>query len=138
MALCVFLLSMFLSLLIILVFFLLVFFLFFMSGYGMEKSNKRDLALKKVGSLGYFCLVFLDLFYFFVFSGCGLILLPWFLVVYFAVMLIYRFISNVYGLLWAFVLLACVFYCLGFEFGWSASFGGFLFGVFFARNPRVL
>lgn len=114
--------------------FLFVGVFFFMSGYGMEKSNKREMALKRlVPYLGYF--VWFSLIYFLFFQVWPY---PssWFLVVYFAVMLIYRFISNVYGLLWAFVLLACVFYCLGFEFGWSASFGGFLFGVFFARNPR--
>lgn len=114
--------------------FLFVGVFFFMSGYGMEKSNKRDLALiRLIPYLGYFlwftCIYFL---FFQVFPYPS----SWFFIVYFCVMVIYRFISNIYGLLWAFIGLACMFLLLDFEFGWSASFGAFLFGVFFARNPR--
>ena len=86
-------------------------FSFFMSGYGMEKSNKRDIGFEKAWflTLGYF--LWFSLIYFLFFPGVALsfFLVPCCL---FCGHVIYRFISNVYGLLWAFVLLACVFYCL--------------------------
>lgn len=115
--------------------FLFVGVFFFMSGYGMEYMNKRLFALTRtVPYILYF--IWFSLIYFFFFhvwvypSG-------WFLVVYFSVMLMYRFVSNIYGLLLLFIVFALIMLMLGFDFGWSASYGGFLFGVFFARNQSA-
>lgn len=115
--------------------FLFVGVFFFMSGYGMEYMNKRQFALvRSIPYILYF--VWFSLVYFFLFrvwvypSG-------WFLVVYLQVMLIYRFVGNIYGLLWSFIGLGLFFALLGFNYGWCASFGGFLFGVFFARNQSA-
>ena len=113
--------------------FLFVGVFFFMSGYGMEKSSLRERALSR---LPFYILVFFwfSVLYFFFFR-----VFPyptsWFLVVYFLVMMLYRFFGkNIYLLLISFALLSYFFASLSFEFGWSASFGAFLFGVFFARN----
>lgn len=112
--------------------FLFVGVFFFMSGYGMEKSSRRDQALLRlIPYLLFF--VWYSFLYLFVFR---VFIYPssWFLVVYFLIMVLYRFIPNIYGLLWSFVALACMFVLLDFSWGWSASYGAFLFGVFFARN----
>lgn len=112
--------------------FLFVGVFFFMSGYGMEISGKRYSSLKRlVPYILYF--VWFSLIYFLVFR---VFIYPssWFLVMYFMVMLIYRFISNIYGLLTAFCCLGCVLILLDFNWVWVASYGAFLFGVFFARN----
>lgn len=115
--------------------FLFVGVFFFMSGYGMEYMNKRSFALTRtVPYILYF--LWFSLIYFFVFqkwvypSG-------WFLVVYFVLMLIYRFVRNIYVLLVSFLIFAFFMEVCGFEFGWSTSYGGFLFGVFFARNQSA-
>ena len=112
--------------------FLFVSVFFFMSGYGMEFASKRDSALTRL-------VPYIFYFIWFSFIYCLLFRVwpypsSWFLIVYFVVMVLYRFISNIYGLLWAFVALAGFFYVLDFNWVWSASFGSFLFGVFFARN----
>ena len=115
--------------------FLFVGVFFFMSGFGMEYMNKRLFSLTRaVPYILYF--VWFSLVYFLFFR---VFIYPssWFLVVYFVVMVIYRFVTNIYALLWSFIALAFFFVFLGFEFGWAASFGGFLFGVFFARNPSA-
>ena len=112
--------------------FLFVGVFFFMSGYGMEKSYRRDYALIR-------CIPYLFIFgwfscFYFLFFQVFPYPSSWFLVVYFVVMFFYRFIRNIYGLLAAFFVLGLFFLFFGFEFGWSASFGAFLFGVFFARK----
>lgn len=113
--------------------FLFVGVFFFMSGYGMEFSNRRDYALTRcipyLLIFGWFSCIYFLFFQVFPYPS------SWFLVVYFVIMVLYRFIRNVYGLLAAFFALAWFFAVFGFEFGWSASFGAFLFGVFFARCP---
>lgn len=114
--------------------FLFVGVFFFMSGYGMEKSDRRYSALVRlVPYLLYF--VFFSMLYLAVFR---VFIYPssWFLVVYFVVMVLYRFIRNFYLLCLSFVVLAVSFMLLDFNLVWSASFGAFLFGVFYARNPR--
>lgn len=115
--------------------FLFVGVFFFMSGYGMEYMNRRDSALVRLIPyiLVFLCfsLVYWILFRVFIYPS------SWFLVVYFVLMVLYRFIRNIYGLVVAFCVLALFFAGFGFEFGWCASFGAFLFGVFFARNPRL-
>lgn len=112
--------------------FLFVGVFFFVSGYGMEISNKRMFSLVRIVPylfyFSFFSLVYYLVFQVFIYPS------SWFLVIYFCVMVIYRFVSNVYGLLAAFLLFAIVLMGLGFEWGWMASYGGFLFGVFFARN----
>lgn len=112
--------------------FLFVGVFFFMSGFGMEKSSRRDQALLRlIPYLLFFAWYsFLYLFVFRVFPYPT----SWFLVVYFVIMVLYRFIPNIYVLLWSFVALACLFVLLDFSWVWSASYGAFLFGVFFARN----
>lgn len=113
--------------------FLFVGVFFFMSGYGMEISGKRKQALFRiVPYILYFA--FFSCLYFFVFQ-VWIYPSSWFLVVYFVLMVLYRFISSIYGLLVAFVALGLVFMGCGFEFGWCASYGAFLMGVFFARFP---
>lgn len=113
--------------------FLFVGVFFFMSGYGMEYMNKRMFALTRtvpyILYFVWFSLVYLLFFRVFIYPS------SWFLVVYFVLMVIYRFVKNMYALLWSFIGLAFFFCSLEFEFGWSASFGGFLFGVFYGRDP---
>ena len=115
--------------------FLFVGVFFFMSGYGMEIGNKRMYSLKRVVPyifyFAWFSFIYLFLYRVWVYPS------GWFLVVYFVVMVVYRFFSNVYVLLTAFLLLGLFMYVCGFENGWSASYGGFLFGVLFARNPLM-
>ena len=101
-----------------------------MSGYGMETSNRRYSALvRTIPYILYFFLVFVDLF--FCFFQVLLYPTSWFLVVYFAVMFLYRFVSNIYGLLWSFIGLAAVMILLDFNWVWMASFGGFFVWSFF-------
>lgn len=115
--------------------FLFVGVFFFMSGFGMEKSSYRLVALVRVFPY-IFYFVFFSLLYF-VFFFKFPYPSSWFLIVYFLVMVLYRFFSrNVYVLTFAFVFLAGFFMFLDFNWVWSASFGAFLFGVFFARNER--
>ena len=112
--------------------FLFVGVFFFMSGYGMDYMNKRTFALTRlVPYILYF--VWFSLLYFFVFR-VWIYPSSWFLIVYFVIMVLYRFITNIYLLLVSFIFLGLFFHFTGFEFGWAASYGGFLFGVFFARN----
>ena len=112
--------------------FLFVGVFFFMSGYGMEISGKRYSSLKRIIPymlyFAWFSLVYFLIFQVFIYPS------SWFLIVYFCVMVIYRLISNIYGLLVAFFMFAIFLIGLGFEWGWMASYGGFMFGVFFARN----
>ncbi|MBR3073603.1 hypothetical protein [Fibrobacter sp.] len=112
--------------------FLFVGVFFFMSGYGMEITQKRYLSLKRlipfIFYFIWFSLIYLILFRVFEYPS------SWFLVIYFCVMVIYRFIQNIYLLLVVFLFFALVLMGLGFNWGWMASYGGFLFGVFFARN----
>lgn len=112
--------------------FLFVGVFFFMSGYGMEYMNKRSFALTRLIPylLYYVWFSLIYLFFFRVFPYPS----SWFFIVYFLVMMIYRFVTNIYGLLCSFIGLAAFFAFLDFEFGWSASFGGFLFGVLYARK----
>lgn len=115
--------------------FLFVSVFFFMSGYGMEFSHRRDQSLSRLFPylLFFFWYSFIYLFFFHVWPYPS----SWFLVVYFLVMLLYRLFSNIYALLCSFVGLAMIFTLLGFNWVWYASFGAFLFGVFFARRPSM-
>ena len=115
--------------------FLFVGVFFFMSGFGMEYMNKRSFSLTRIVPyilyFVWFSLIYLLFFRVWIYPS------SWFLVVYFVVMVLYRFISNIYVLLVSFILLGLFFALCGFEFGWVASYGGFLFGVFFARKPSA-
>ena len=112
--------------------FLFVSVFFFMSGYGMEKSGKRKLALVRlVPYISFFA--WYSAIYFFFFR-VWIYPSSWFLVVYFVIMLLYRLIPNVYGLLAAFLALSVFLHGLGFEFGWCASYGAFFFGLLVARH----
>lgn len=113
--------------------FLFVGVFFFMSGYGMEKSDFRLRSLTRVVPYIVYFVFFSFIYYLFyqVFPYPT----SWFLVVYFLVMLLYRFFSrNIYLFLLSLILLAYFFDVLEFNFVWYASYGAFLFGVFFARN----
>ncbi len=114
--------------------FLFVGVFFFMSGYGMEYGRRRLSALTRLIPLLFFFLLF-SLVYWFRFS---VFIYPtsWFLVVYFVVMLIYRFVSNRYLLFFSFLFLSLFFYLFEFNWVWYASFGAFYFGFLFARFPR--
>ena len=115
--------------------FLFVGVFFFMSGFGMEKSGQRMSALVRVFPYVVF-FVFFQVIYWVVFRCNFPYPSGWFLVVYFLVMLMYRFFAFRW-LLWAFLGLALLFCLLGFNWVWSASYGAFLFGVFFARNEKA-
>ena len=112
--------------------FLFVGVFFFMSGYGMEIGNRRKESLERLVPY-IFLFAWFSLLYFF-FYRVWVYPSGWFLVVYFVVMLMYRFLSNIYALAVAFLVFGVFMYICGFENGWSASYGGFLFGVYFARN----
>lgn len=112
--------------------FLFVGVFFFMSGYGMEIGNRRKESLERLVPY-IFLFAWFSLLYFF-FYRVWVYPSGWFLVVYFVVMVMYRFLSNIYALAVAFLVFGVFMYFCGFENGWSASYGGFLFGVYFARN----
>lgn len=107
---------------------------FFMSGFGLEVGHKRLSSLTRlipyIGIFLAFTVVYYALFRVFPYPS------SWFFIVYFAIMVIYRFVPNIYVLCFAFAGLAGFFQLLDFNWGWYASFGAFLFGVFFARNPH--
>lgn len=115
--------------------FLFVGVFFFMSGYGLEYSGKRFDSLRRL--IPYILLFvwfsFIYLFFFNVFPYPS----SWFLVVYFSVMVLYRLIPNIYFLIASFFCLALFFAVFDFGWGWSASFGAFLWGVLFGRCPRL-
>ena len=113
--------------------FLFVGVFFFMSGYGMEYSRRRDGALLRLIPYILFFLVLSVVYW--AFFRVFIYPSSWFLVVYFVLMVLYRFIRNIYGLVAAFCALAVFFGAFGFEFGWCASYGAFLWGVLFAMNP---
>ena len=115
--------------------FLFVGVFFFMSGYGMEKNSLRFQALKRVLPFVVF-FAFFQLLYWAVFRCNFPYPSGWFLVVYFAVMFLYRFLPHKW-LLWAFLVLGVSFYALDFNWVWSASYGAFLFGIFFARDESL-
>lgn len=113
--------------------FLFVGVFFFMSGYGMEVKHLCSRSLTRLIPL-IFLFAFCSFCYWIRFH---VFLYPssWFFVVYFVLMLFYRFVSDLRILTILFVLFAFFFYFLQFSWPWEASFGGFLFGVFFARYP---
>lgn len=115
--------------------FLFVGVFFFMSGYGMEKSGRKGSSLTRLVPyllyFAWFSLIYFMFFRVFIYPS------SWFLVCYFCVMVIYRFVSNIYALLWSYIGFAAFLILSGFNWVWSASFGAFLFGVFFARNPSA-
>ena len=114
--------------------FLFVGVFFFMSGFGLELRSRRLSALTRLipylGIFAAFSVLYYAIFRVFPYPS------SWFFVVYFSVMVLYRLFSNIYVLLGSFIAFAVVLAGLGFDWGWSASFGGFLFGVFFARYPH--
>lgn len=113
--------------------FLFVSVFFFMSGYGMESSKLRMKALVRLVPyilfFGWFSCIYFIFYYVSPYPS------SWFFVVYFVVMVLYRLIPSFNGLLVSFLLLALFFILLGFQFGWCASYGAFLFGVFYAKHP---
>lgn len=115
--------------------FLFVGVFFFMSGYGMEYRHLRSRALYRLVPL-IFLFLFCSLLYWLVYS---VFIYPssWFFVVYFFLMVLYRNISDFRLLVFSFLLLSFSFFYLDFSWGWSASFGSFLFGVFFARRRSL-
>lgn len=133
MALCVFLCHVFVEFNYLGFLFVSVF--FFISGYGLERRRRRLSVLTRCIPL---------LFVFAWFTGLygmvyGRFLFPcaWYMYVYFAVMVLYRLCPGVYSLLFACCILAGLFNILGFNPVWYASFGAFVFGVFFARRPSL-
>ena len=112
--------------------FLFVSVFFFMSGYGMEFSCYRHIALRRlVPYLLYFgWFTFLYFLFFRVFPYPS----SWFLVMYFLIMLVYRFVSSFRILCISLVLLGLFLPLIGFEFGWCTSFGSFLLGVWLGRD----
>ena len=115
--------------------FLFVGVFFFMSGYGMEVSGSKKRSLIRlipyILYFAWFSLVYFLFFRVFIYPT------SWFLVIYFCIMAIYRFVSNIYALLWSFMGFAALLILMDFEWVWMASYGGFMFGVFFARYPSA-
>lgn len=114
--------------------FLFVSVFFFISGYGLETSNKRQTCLTRVIPL-LFLLAWFTAIYGLVFRS---FLFPsaWYLYVYFVLMVIYRICPGLTSLWLAVYGLAIVFYVLDFNWVWWASMGSFVFGVFYAMVPR--
>lgn len=114
--------------------FLFVGVFFFLSGFGMERSQLRMSALRRSVPffvfLAFFTLVYWVVYRVFPYPS------SWFLYVYLVVMAIYRLFP--YRLLpLVFIFFALVLYALGFNFVWYASFGAFLIGCYVARNERI-
>lgn len=106
---------------------------FFMSGYGMEFNRYRAQSLYRVIPyilvFAAYSLVYYLLFRVWIYPS------SWFLVMYFFVMLLYRFISDFRLLVIVFLLLGLLLPRFGFELAWVASVGSFLYGVWFSRYP---
>ena len=110
-----------------------------MSGYGMEYIGVIVLLrLFRLHSCFFVALFFSCFFIGFCFRVISLSFIPGFLVLYFVLMVLYRFIRNIYGLVAAFCVLALFFAGFGFEFGWSASFGAFSFRCFFCQESTFV
>ena len=114
--------------------FLFVGVFFFMSGFGLEMRSRRLSSLTRLvpylGVFAAFSVLYYAVFRVFPYPS------SWFFVVYFSVMVLYRLFSNVWLLLGSLCVFAVVLSGLGFDWGWSASFGGFWIGVFVARYSR--
>lgn len=111
--------------------FLFVSVFFFMSGYGNSFSRDRSLVRLVPYILVSF---FVDMLYSFTYGRVVLFDYPtfWFLVVYYVVCLLYRFVPFSF-LVPAFLFFAFCLWFLGFHWVWWASFPGFLLGVFVHR-----
>lgn len=111
--------------------FLFVSVFFFMSGFGNSFSRDRSLVRLVPYILIFF---FVDLLYSLTYGQIVLFDYPssWFLVVYFSVCLLYRFLPFSF-LVPGFLLFALFLWILDFHWVWWASFPGFLLGVFVHR-----